>query len=213
MTIFLFLVIGGHMPAKFSPEEMKMIQSQLLIEARKLFETQGFHKTSIDQLVNAVGIAKGSFYKFFENKESLYFDILDNLEVSLHQKAIKHLRACQDIRNGLKSLVVTQMEEMMHEPLLSASMDTNFFLSIWKRLPESKKKQSEMLDINKMHAIEAVLLQKNYTLCHDFKTSSGIFRSLVFTLLHKEMMGQNHAEITEFYLDTILNHMIKPIAS
>ena len=34
-------------------------------------------KTSVDQLTKAVGIAKGSFYKFYESKEMLFFAVLD----------------------------------------------------------------------------------------------------------------------------------------
>lgn len=36
----------------------------------------GWKKTSLDELVQPAGIAKGSFYAFFDSKESLYLDVM-----------------------------------------------------------------------------------------------------------------------------------------
>lgn len=41
-------------------------------------------KTSVDQLTKAVGIAKGSFYKFYESKEMLFFAVLENVHSELY---------------------------------------------------------------------------------------------------------------------------------
>ena len=47
----------------------------LLKETRHCAVTLGMKKTSVDQLTKAVGIAKGSFYKFYESKEMLFFAV------------------------------------------------------------------------------------------------------------------------------------------
>ena len=44
-------------------------------------------KTSVDQLTKAGGIAKGSFYKFFESKEMLFFAVLENIHSELYRVA------------------------------------------------------------------------------------------------------------------------------
>ena len=41
-------------------------------------------KTSVDQLTKAVGIAKGSFYKFYESKEILFFAVLEDIHAELY---------------------------------------------------------------------------------------------------------------------------------
>ena len=41
-------------------------------------------KTSVDQLTKAVGIAKGSFYKFYESKEMLFFAVLEGIHAELY---------------------------------------------------------------------------------------------------------------------------------
>ena len=41
-------------------------------------------KTSVDQLTKAVGIAKGSFYKFYESKEMAFFAVLESIHSELY---------------------------------------------------------------------------------------------------------------------------------
>ena len=56
----------------FSDFETEQIRKALLKETRHCAVTPGMKKTSVDQLTRAVGIAKGSFYKFYEFKEMLF---------------------------------------------------------------------------------------------------------------------------------------------
>ncbi|WP_214316772.1 TetR/AcrR family transcriptional regulator [Nonomuraea sediminis] len=64
------------MAVAFSAEERARIRDELLATGEKLFATQGLKKTSLDELVAPSGIAKGSFYAFFESKEALYAEVM-----------------------------------------------------------------------------------------------------------------------------------------
>ncbi|MFQ9825053.1 MAG: TetR/AcrR family transcriptional regulator [Oscillospiraceae bacterium] len=57
----------------FTDYETEQLRKALLKETRHCAVTLGMKKTSVDQLTKAVGIAKGSFYKFYESKEMLFF--------------------------------------------------------------------------------------------------------------------------------------------
>jgi len=50
------------------PEERRI---ELLETAQKLFYELGYEKTSVQNIVNTVGIAKGTFYHYFHSKEDL----------------------------------------------------------------------------------------------------------------------------------------------
>ncbi|WP_462408331.1 TetR/AcrR family transcriptional regulator, partial [Gemmiger formicilis] len=52
----------------FTDEQNEQIRNDLIREARRCGITIGMRKTSVEQLTEAVGISKGSFYKFFESK-------------------------------------------------------------------------------------------------------------------------------------------------
>lgn len=56
----------------FTDEQNEQIRNDLIREARRCGITIGMRKTSVEQLAEAVGISKGSFYKFFDSKELLF---------------------------------------------------------------------------------------------------------------------------------------------
>ena len=68
---------------RFSDTEREMIKQKLLQEGERLFTSYGIKKVSIDEIVQATGIAKGSFYSFYSNKEHLYMDISANLQLKM----------------------------------------------------------------------------------------------------------------------------------
>jgi len=53
--------------AKFTENEKEQIRQCLLTKGKELFIQYCLDKTSIDDLVQACGIAKCSFYKFFSS--------------------------------------------------------------------------------------------------------------------------------------------------
>ncbi|MCM1157332.1 MAG: TetR/AcrR family transcriptional regulator [Bacteroidales bacterium] len=57
------------MPASFSKKQQEEIRERLFHEGIKLFQTLGVQRTTISKLTSACGIAKGSFYSFYESKE------------------------------------------------------------------------------------------------------------------------------------------------
>jgi AcrR family transcriptional regulator len=60
----------------FSDEERDRIRETLMDDGRDLFERYGLQKTTIADLTDAAGIADSTFYRFFDSKEELYFEIL-----------------------------------------------------------------------------------------------------------------------------------------
>lgn len=64
------------MAVAFTSVEKARIAATLVDTAEQLFAAQGLKKTSLDELVRPAGIAKGSFYAFFDSKESLYLEVM-----------------------------------------------------------------------------------------------------------------------------------------
>ena len=79
----------------FTDYETEQLHKALLKETRRCAVTLGMKKTSVDQLTKAVGIAKGSFYKFYESKEMAFFAVLESIHSELYGVADQALR-----RNG-----------------------------------------------------------------------------------------------------------------
>jgi AcrR family transcriptional regulator len=77
------------MPRRFTPREEERIRDDLRTAGRSIIGARGVRKTSIDELVRAAGISKGSFYRFYSSKESLALELLAEWEREFHESIEK----------------------------------------------------------------------------------------------------------------------------
>lgn len=54
-------------------------RAQLLQCAKAVFAEQGYHAASIADIIAAAGVARGTFYGYFESKRRIFDEILDGL--------------------------------------------------------------------------------------------------------------------------------------
>jgi AcrR family transcriptional regulator len=76
------------MPKSFSEQEKEIIRKQLLDQGLKHFSSYGFKKTNVDEIARAVGISKGAFYRFYESKELLFMDVIEQVEIRVRQEIL-----------------------------------------------------------------------------------------------------------------------------
>jgi AcrR family transcriptional regulator len=76
------------MPKAFSEQEKKIIRRRLLEEGHKLFATFGLRKSSVEALATAAGISKGAFYLFYESKEALFMDVVEDAELRFREEVL-----------------------------------------------------------------------------------------------------------------------------
>jgi AcrR family transcriptional regulator len=59
-----------------APDERR---SELIACAQKLFYSKGYESTSVSDIVNAVGVAQGTFYYYFDSKTAVLEALVDEL--------------------------------------------------------------------------------------------------------------------------------------
>ena len=69
---------------------MQKKKKQILEAAVRLFARQGFHATSIQEIVDEVGIAKGSIYFYFKSKDELLVSIFEYYGEQLYNAMAEH---------------------------------------------------------------------------------------------------------------------------
>jgi len=74
------------------PDEKR---ERVLAEATREFADHGYHQASVNRIVGRLGIAKGSLFKYFGNKEKL-FEYLFGHAVSQFKKPLKEIRDTSD---------------------------------------------------------------------------------------------------------------------
>lgn len=56
------------------PEERRQ---ELIDAAKALFETQGYERTTVGDIVKRVGVAQGLFYYYFRSKQDIFLAVID----------------------------------------------------------------------------------------------------------------------------------------
>lgn len=95
-------------------------RAQVLATARRLFAERGYHATSIADIIEACGIARGTFYLYFPSKRLIFDELLD-LFFATVQAAVRRI----DVSPGAPP-PLQQMEENVRRLLdvLAAERET-----------------------------------------------------------------------------------------
>ena len=54
-------------------------RAQILESALRVFAEKGYHAASVSDLVDAAGVARGTFYLYFDSKEAIFLELLGDL--------------------------------------------------------------------------------------------------------------------------------------
>ena len=188
------VIFHGGATLAFTDYETEQLRKALLKETRHCAVTLGMKKTSVEQLAKAVGIAKGSFYKFYESKEMLFFAVLEGIHAELYEVADRALcesdglppseRAAEAVLAVCRRLSDTgDMVFIEHDAKL-----------LLQRLPD---------DIKNVHyhddETHIRLLLEKYDLVPNcgISLAAATVRGLILTVSHKEQIGELYPQVLE----------------
>ncbi len=91
-------------------------REQILDQAAALFGRRGYHATSISDIIEAAGIARGTFYIYFKNKRAIFEELLDYLVVRI-RKRIKTVDTSPEAPSAREQLLenITGVIELLAE--------------------------------------------------------------------------------------------------
>ena len=114
------------------------LREGLIAEAVRLFREKGFDAVSIDEIVRAVGVAKGTFYLYFNTKADLVNAAADQLLVALEEKTSSALNETSgDASKALRAIVVAVIDFIRENPgmlplITNAPDSENALASRWQ---------------------------------------------------------------------------------
>ncbi|MGI5992242.1 MAG: TetR/AcrR family transcriptional regulator [Methanosarcina sp.] len=74
----------------FTDEEREIIRRKIIDQGKDCFARYGVKKTSIEDLTKDLGIAKSSFYSFFNSKEDLFLQIFKEEREALKDSLLEN---------------------------------------------------------------------------------------------------------------------------
>ena len=125
------------LPKCYSEQEREDIRLRLKTEARKCLAQYGIKRTTVDELVRRVNIPKGTFYLFYQSKELLLYEVIEEeheaLEKELFQK-MQELRKDTIDAAGITEIIFSIMKKAAESPGLRMLRSAEVEL-LYRKLP------------------------------------------------------------------------------
>lgn len=185
------------MPKHFSENERELIKQKLLRVTKELIENKGIKATSVDQIVECVGIGKGSFYNFYKSKESLVYTIILDIEEQMHIEEITNLNAAlleMEFPAALYCTVWKSLKKLDEEPLLKTINDAELIHKILSNITPDERKRGD--DQNQTRVVNFIEIANK----HKYKLAvrESVFNSILisfFTIyVNQNMLGEDSEE-------------------
>ncbi len=186
----------------FSEAEKKSIREKLIVECEKSWAVFGYKRTSIDELCAKIGIAKGSFYLFFDSKERLFCEVSDAIQRRQGEQ-LDEILSDTPSKDEICRLL-KKMYAGYDGNNIFVQRNSPDFAAFINRAPaewiESYKQKSTDF-INKS------ILHPGLKLKMDRGKAVGIINALLGILTFKNDLGYDHYEIFNTLLDNIINEI------
>ncbi len=198
------------MTRKFSKKEKNFYKQKLIEKATKLFSVLGFKKTSIQDITDAAGIAKGTFYNFFSSKEEILFAIMekqeefrDNLLKDLQKPGIEAEYAIRKVLND-------SINEVETNKIFKMVFDENLIEKIMLKLPEEKLQAHLEHDLYSSNNFISYFQENSNLIKAEPKIIVGLLRAFFMIPFHKNEIGEEiYDEVIELLIYTIAHGLTK----
>ena len=118
-------------------DQNKQIKRESLLEtAYRLFTSKGIHKTSISDIVEAAGVAKGTFYLYFKDKYDIRNKLIAHKSSEVFKRADLALKATgiTEIEDSVVFLVDNIISQLVEDRTLLGFISKNLGWGVFKNV-------------------------------------------------------------------------------
>ena len=197
-------------PVKKAPEQWK---KEILYAARELFGSKGYEETSITDIMELAGGAKGMFYRFFQSKEEVMHALGD--QMFFENNPFEAVRGRSDL-NGLQKIrellvldrsdkerekINLQAVSILKDPrILAAAVEANrrVLTPLWRELIEEGRQDgsicteyaaelSELLSLINFWLLPSVFPAGSEEIRHKCRFIAEVFAAMGLPIIEDEM--------------------------
>lgn len=194
------------MAKAFTDEEKDIIKNKLKLAARECASKYGMKKTTVDELAKEVGISKGAFYIFYDSKELLFFEMMEDLHEEIYTNAARALIESEgeEESDRLAKAFMTALKSMAENNLMYFLENEIEFLL--RKIPkEVKEKHYHSDDFH----IKELMELTNFNFSVSYEVASAVVRALILTASKRKEIGEDFDEVIWILVKGACENMLK----
>ena len=197
------------MPRAFNERERNLIKERIRKAAASLMIRNGVRHTTIDAIVKSAMIPKGTFYLFYDTKEELLFEVLENEHDKMEKSILEQISKVNPstINPDSATELIYSFYKMVDEHPLLATISREDVTLISQRLPEERISKHLEEDRNMSAKLMRFLpLKDGITV----ETVSSSLHAIYFTMLHlKETADDKSEELLKLIIRGIMIQILR----
>lgn len=188
----------------FDEDERAAIREDLLDAGEKHFLRYGPEKTTVSDLTDEVGIAKGTFYRFFDSKSELFLEIFVGLRDDLVESVRSEVDSVEDGREGIRVLFTAYVDWLENHPVIqkvAADVDKGRFR---RSLPQEELAAAEREKVERLVPV-VERWQENGSIRDDVPASAivGLVEPAALLVVSNDEYDEAYYRKRDFLIETI----------
>ncbi len=199
------------MTKAFGDKEKALIRSKLIEKGKELFARYGLRKTSIEDLTKAVGIAQGSYYNFFQSKEELYFEIMEQEEQYMKSRLLSTHQVEENLtRQSLEAFLTDAFGMIDESTFIKKLMNGEDYELLVRKLPEERIAKHIETDSDILTPMITMWQKQGAVIDRKPEVIGGLLRAVFTLALHKKEIGEDiFQEVLELLIELIAQGIVK----
>jgi AcrR family transcriptional regulator len=178
------------MPKAFSEHEKEIISQHLLEQGYRLFSVYGLKKTNVDEIAHAAGISKGAFYSFYESKEELFLEVIEQAEKRVREQLLATIDLPGPSPRARLFAVLQKAFHLFTEiPMLQFFTGRDYDL-LFRRIPVEQLQEHLVNDLAFIEELITRLKGAGIPVRAQTTEITALLYPLVLSILHQEELGR-----------------------
>ncbi len=189
-------------------EQHHETKNMILDAAAKLFDQQGYHKTTMREVADAVDLTIGTLYHYIKNKEDVLFEICDRLTDEIEINSEINLREMKSPEKRIREIISSLLKFIVsHDHALSVFLKEHKNLSSAKfEIIRSKRKKYEAIVKN---IIKEGIKNGDFSNADPKITATGLFGMCNWAAYWLKADGRlSIDEIIDIFSEMVLNGIL-----
>jgi len=197
------------MPKGFTEKEKQSIRKKLIETGREHFDRFGVRKTNVADLAREAGIAKGTFYLFFDSKEDLFLTINEEFDKQLQKEAARRLEKSKNPKDTFKEFLLYVIDLFDTDPMLKLASDKEEFERLSHKIPADQFRLHQESTNEFFTNLIKKWQHEGLIRGHDPEVILGAVKSLYFVFMHRDFIGKDiFRKAADLLIDSLVNHLV-----